>query len=40
MTDKKKVEMVKMILLDKTERLVYPEDVKHREGLGWKKVKK
>ena len=36
----KKREMVKMVLSDKTERLVYPEDVEHRKSIGWKISKK
>lgn len=36
---KEKPKMIKMVKPDKTERLVYPEDVEHRKSIGWKVVK-
>jgi len=38
MTKKKstKIEMVAMVNKHGDARLVYPEDVKHRRGIGWK----
>jgi len=36
MTEKKKIQMVAMVNKHGDPRLVYPEDVAHRESIGWK----